>query len=91
LERAFKPAVDYWIIDASIAAENMILAAQDMGIGSVWLGTYPQMDRVEKQKKLFGLPDFVVPHSIIAFGYPLEPVKEERDLFEADRVHYEKW
>jgi nitroreductase len=91
LERAFQPAVDYWIIDASIAAENMILAAQDMGIGSVWLGTYPQMERVEKQKKLFGLPDSVVPHSILAFGYPLETMEEERDLFEADRVHYEKW
>jgi nitroreductase len=83
--------VDYWIIDASIAAENMILAAQDMGIGSVWLGTYPQMDRVEKQKELFGLPDSVIPHSIIAFGYPIETVEEERNLFEADRVHYEKW
>jgi nitroreductase len=91
LERAFPPAVDYWIIDASIAAENMILAAQDMGIGSVWLGTYPQMDRVEKQKKLFGLPDSVVPHSILAFGYPQEAMAEERELFEADRVHYEKW
>jgi nitroreductase len=91
LERAFQPAIDYWIIDASIAAENMILAAQDMGIGSVWLGTYPQMDRVEKQKKLFRLPDSVVPHSILAFGYPLETKEEERDLFEADRVHYENW
>jgi nitroreductase len=91
LERSFKPAVDYWIIDASIAAGNMILAAQDMGIGGVWLGTYPQMDRVEKQKALFGLPDSVVPHSILAFGYPLEPAGEERNLFEIDRVHYENW
>jgi nitroreductase len=69
----------------------MILAAQDMGIGGVWLGTYPQMDRVEKQKALFGLPDSVVPHSILAFGYPLEPAGEERNLFEIDRVHYENW
>jgi nitroreductase len=91
LERSFKPAIDYWIIDSSIAAENMILAAHDMGIGSVWLGTYPQMDRVEKQRELFNLPDTIVPHSIIAFGYPSQPVCEERDLFESDRVHYEKW
>jgi hypothetical protein len=49
------------------------------------------MDRVEKQKKLFGLPDSVIPHSILAFGYPLEGMEEERELFEADRVHYEKW
>ena len=43
LERAFKPAPDYWIIDGSIAAQNMILAAHALGIGSVWLGTYPQI------------------------------------------------
>ena len=70
LERAFKPAPDYWIIDGSIAAQNMILAAHALGIGSVWLGTYPQMERVEQQRALFGLPDTVIPHSIIAFGYP---------------------
>jgi nitroreductase len=91
LERAFSPAPEYWIIDVSIAAENMILAAADMGIGSVWLGTYPQMERVYRQKKLFGLPQEIVPHSIIAFGYPKDAITEERDLFEADRVHYEKW
>jgi nitroreductase len=91
MERAFSPAPDYWIIDASIAAENMILAATDMGIGSVWLGTYPQMERVNRQKELVGLPKTIEPHSIIAFGYPKETITEERDLFEADRVHYEKW
>lgn len=70
LKRAFKPAPDYWIIDGSIAAQNMILAAHALGIGSVWLGTYPQMERVEAQRNLFHLPDTVIPHSVIAFGYP---------------------
>ena len=70
LKRAFKPAPDYWIIDGSIAAQNMILAAHALGIGSVWLGTYPQMERVEVQRNLFHLPDTVIPHSVIAFGYP---------------------
>lgn len=70
LERAFRPAPDYWIIDGSIAAQNMILAAHALGVGSVWLGTYPQMERVEAQRSLFGLPDTVIPHSLLAFGYP---------------------
>jgi nitroreductase len=74
LERAFSKAPEYWIIDASIAAENMILAATDIGIGSVWLGTYPQMERVNRQKELFGLPKTIEPHSIIAFGYPKETI-----------------
>lgn len=90
-KRAFAPAPEYWVIDCAIAAQNMTLAAQALGIGSVWLGTWPQMERVKRQQELFQLPDEVIPHSILAFGYPLEKHDEERDLFEADRVHYEIW
>ena len=42
----------------------MILAAWSLGIGSVWLGTWPQMDRVFAQSKLFDLPNDQIPHSI---------------------------
>ncbi len=95
LSRSFPPANDYWIIDGAIAAQNMCLAAEAQGIGSVWLGTYPQEDRVEKQKALFDLPDDVVPHSIIAFGYPQEnqnfhtPKTGRLDYEESQVVYYD--
>ena len=44
--KAFKFSKDYFAVDGSIAGQNMILAAWSLGIGSVWLGTWPQMDRV---------------------------------------------
>ena len=91
LDRAFTYAKDYFTIDASIACQNMILAAEDLGIGSVWLGTWPQLDRVENQRKLFNLPDSVIPHSLLAFGYPDEEPEKKGPEFEEDRVHYEKW
>ncbi len=92
LDRAYTKAPDYWKIDAAIAAQDMILAAQDLGIGSVWLGTWPQPEKVKAQTELFGLPANIVPHSIIAFGYPKEgETFPERDLYEADRVHFEEW
>lgn len=91
LERAFRGAPDYWVVDGSIAAQNMILAAHSLGIGSVWLGTWPQMERVRAQAELIGLPRTQVPHSIIAFGYPAAPAAKEKLLFEEDRVHYERW
>lgn len=91
LERAFPKAKDYWIIDASIAAQNMVLAAHSLGIGSVWLGTYPQMERVTKQAEIFKLPEHIVPHSILAFGYQDHIILSEQKHFETDRVHYEKW
>lgn len=49
LDRAFPPAPDFWVIDAAIAAQNMTLAANDLGIGSVWLGTWPDDKRVKRQ------------------------------------------
>lgn len=70
LSRSFEQAKDYWVIDCSIAAQNMTLAAQALGIGSVWLGIWPQMERVERQSRLFALPKHIIPHSILAFGYP---------------------
>ena len=91
LERAFQGAPDYWVVDGSIAAQNMILAANAMGIGSVWLGTWPQMNRVKAQAELFALPETQIPHSIIAFGYPKEASSKEKFIWEENRVHYEKW
>ena len=37
------------------------------------------------------LPDDMIPHSIIAFGYPADSTFEERNQLEPDKVHYEKW
>ncbi len=90
--RSFPPAKDYWIIDGAIAGQNLCLAAHELGIGSVWLGTWPEMDRVANQRELFGLPETVIPHSVIALGYPTEDTAAERkDRYEEDKVHFEKW
>lgn len=92
MERAHKPDTDYWVIDESIACQNMILAANALGIGSVWLGTYPVMSRVKSQSELFHLPETVIPHSIVAFGYE-DPAHfaPAKDSFEPDRIHWEKY
>lgn len=91
-DRSFPRAKDYWVIDGAAVCENLLLAAHSLGLGAVWLGTWPQMERVEAQAKLFNLPETVIPHSIIALGYPAEdksgvPHKD----YEDDRVHFEKW
>lgn len=91
LERAYKNAPDYWVVDGSIAAQNMILAAHAMGVGSVWLGTWPQQEKIAAQAALFNLPETQVPHSIIAFGYPEAPDDKQKLLYEEDRVHFERW
>ncbi len=92
LERAFQHAKEYWIIDGAIAAENICLCAHELGIGSVWLGTWPQMNRVQNQKDLFNLPDSIIPHSIIALGYPMQDINSPRQTrYEESKVHYNEW
>ena len=90
-ERSFELAPEYWVIDGSIATQNMILAANALGIGSVWLGTWPQESRMQAQAELFNLPETQRPHSIIAFGYPKAKSTKQKLIWEEDRVHYEKW
>ena len=95
LSRAFVREPDYWIVDGAIAGQNMLLAAHELGLGGVWLGTWPQKDKMAAQAALFDLPEGIVPHSLFAFGYPLPPEQDPRrkgePAFEEDRVHYGKW
>ena len=85
-----EPSAEYNAINCSAATENILLAAHELGIGSVWLGVYPRPDRVEGATKLLDLPSNIVPVSMIALGYPGE-AKEMPDRFLKERIHYNKW
>lgn len=90
--KAFQDAKEYTFTNCSIASENMILAAKALGIGSVWIGTWPQKEKMDAQRKVFQLPDNIIPHSLIAFGYPAEdPDRSAKPEFEEEKVHINKW
>lgn len=81
---------DLWIQDCSAATENILIAAEDKGLGAVWLGVYPMEDRVDALKILLNLPDSVFPLSIIPIGYPDEQ-RETVSRFNKSRIHYDRW
>ncbi len=83
-------APGYWMADCGAATQNILLAATSLGIGSVWLGVYPNEERMKGLAALLGLPDYVKPLNIIALGYPAEK-KEEVDRFDPAKIHTEKW
>ena len=41
----------YWYLDCSAAAQNILLAAESMGLGAVWTAAYPYEDRMEVVRK----------------------------------------
>ena len=83
-------APGYWMADCGAATQNILLAATSLGIGSVWLGVYPNEERMKGLAALLGLPDYVKPLNIIALGYPAEK-KEEVGRFDPAKIHTEKW
>jgi nitroreductase len=60
----------FGIQDASLMAENMVMAAESLGMGSCFLGAAPYIaDKIAKQYKL---PSRVFPLVQLAMGYPAE-------------------
>jgi nitroreductase len=80
----------YWILDCSAASENILLAANSIGLGSVWLGVFPRDERISRLKQLLNIPDGITPLSLIAIGYPNEE-KPPSERYKKDRVHFDKW
>ena len=54
--------------DALIAAQNAVVAAHSLGLGSCFIGDITE--NYEYHKKLLNLPRYVVPAAMLCFGYP---------------------
>ena len=80
----------FWPQDCSAAAQNMLLAARDLGLGSVWAGIYPEASRMIGFRSLYNIPGQVNPFALIVLGWPAQEFTE-MDRFKAERVRYEQW
>jgi nitroreductase len=77
----------WWVQDMAAATENILLQIVEEGLGGVWLGWYPNKDRLEPFIKRFAIPSHIIPFSIVALGYPAGE-SEIKDRFDAGRIHY---
>lgn len=80
----------YWMLDCSLATQNLMLGAYDMGLGSVWVSIYPRKDRVDLLKDVLKLPDDIMPLALIPIGYPDES-KKTPQRFKDEKIHLEKF
>ena len=79
-----------WFLDCSAATQNILIAAESMGLGAAWTAVYPYDDRADVVNKIFNLQKNIHALTIIPLGYPLEK-GESKDKFDGSRVHYNKW
>jgi nitroreductase len=77
-------------VDCAAATQNILLAAQALGLGAVWLGVYPRQERQGAIREIFDLPSHIQPFSLISIGYPAEE-KGIPERFKQDRIRWNAW
>lgn len=79
-----------WLADCSAATQNILLAAHALGLGAVWLGIFPDAERVSGMQDLLSLPKDVRPVALVAVGHPASQ-PEPADRYKPERVHHNHW
>jgi len=83
-----KPGMGDWLLavsDTNIAAQNAVVAAESLGIGSCYIGDI--MENAEEQRKLLSLPKYVFPAAMLVFGYPTQQQKDREKPRRAAMKH----
>jgi nitroreductase len=76
--------------DGSAATQNLLVAAHAKGLGAVWLGVYPLKERINGMRRLLGIPERILPLTLISIGYPAERISGV-NRYQASRVHTNRW
>ena len=75
--------------DALIAAQNAVIAAESMEIGSCYVGDI--LENGEEHQRLFDLPRYTMPAALLIFGRPKVEVaprpRETTSMLQKDRYH----
>lgn len=74
--------------DANIAAQNGVIAAEALGIGSCYVGDI--MENIEVHREMFNLPGMVFPVAMLCFGYK-KAEKGKKSLtprFKQEYIHH---
>lgn len=80
-----------WVpMDCAAATENILIAAQDKGLGAVWVAAYPDEKFEAGFRNLMGIPNNMRPIALIPIGYPAEQ-KPPANHFDPARIHYDRW
>ena len=73
------------VSDTNIAAQNAVVAAHSLGLGSCYIGDI--MENAELHRKMLSLPPLVFPAAMLVFGYPTAQQMERPKPPRADMKH----
>ena len=79
----------FWVHDCAAAAENILLAANALGLGAVWTAAYDD-ERETIVRETVGLPSYIRTLCVIPVGHPAE-FPEPKNKWNPENIHYERW
>ncbi|MDR3184620.1 MAG: nitroreductase family protein [Prevotellaceae bacterium] len=79
-----------WVSDCSAASENLLLAAESLGLGAVWTAAFPYADREAAVRQATCLPEHITPLAVIPVGYPAK-AELVKDKWHPEKIHYNQW
>ena len=79
-----------WQLDCSAAAQNILLAAESIGLGAVWTAAYPYPERMKIIQDALQLPEHILPLTVIPLGYPTA-IEKPKDKYNKQQIHYNGW
>lgn len=77
---------DTWMVDGAIAAEHILLAAEEQGIGACWCHVYAREGAEDMIRQMCAIPENRNVLCVIALGYK----DEEKTPFETSKLLYNK-
>ena len=77
---------DTWQADGAIAAEHLLLAAEEQGLGACWCHVYGRDESEAMVRRLTGMPENYSVLCVIALGYK----NEERKNYDLQKLLYNK-
>ena len=88
--KAHTGKLSYMLQDCSAAIQNILLAAPALGLGGCWLGLHPRRERIAAVRKIFNIPESVIPVGACALGTPCGKITP-RTRFDAAKLHGGSW
>lgn len=75
------------VVDVAIALQNMVIAAEALGLGSCWIGAFEE----EEVKRVLEVPNHLKVVAMVTIGYPAERPEPPPKKKLEEIVHFEKF
>lgn len=79
-----------WPLDCSVASENILLMAEAMGLGAVWVSIYPTGKYAKVFTEILNLPEEIHPFNVIPVGHP-QGDPQPKDKYNKENIHFNGW